>query len=168
MQRMELIRRATVPQRLVKPSVVETFDVHAGALTRNKAQLFPMKRRPKQRALSNASLDTIESWFQTSGISIRDTLTSSQMARAMALLYTWRDMVETDLLRICRTVLIEHAIVLSSDAKPYRAKIPLYNEQKIKFCQHLIPRWEEAGLIRRCDSAWGARTKFLPKPEADL
>ena len=27
---------------------------------------------------------------------------------------------------------------------------------------------EEAGLIRRCDSAWGARTKFVPKPKADL
>ena len=167
-RRMELIRRATAPQRLVEPSLVETFDVLAGALTGNKAQLFPTKRRPKRWALSNASPDTTELWFLTSGISIGDTLTSSQRARAMALLYTWRDIFETDLLRIRRTDLIEHAIVLSSDAKPYRAKIPLYNEQEIKFCQDLIPRMEEAGLIRRCDSAWGARTKFVPKPKADL
>ena len=77
---MELIRRATAPQRLVEPSLVETFDVLAGALTRKKAQLFPTKRRPKRQALSNASPDTTESWFLTSGISIGDTLTSSQRA----------------------------------------------------------------------------------------
>ena len=76
-------------------------------------------------------------------------------------------MFETDLLRIRRTDLIEHAIVLTWDAQPYRAKFPLYSEQEIKFCQDLIPRMEEAGLICRCDSAWGARTKFVPKPRAD-
>lgn len=95
-------------------------------------------------------------------------MTNEQRRRALDLLYTWRDIFETDLLRIRRTDLIEHAIVLNSEAKPYRAKIPLYTEQEIKFCQELILRMEEAGLICRCDSAWGARTKFVPKPRADL
>ena len=58
--------------------------------------------------------------------------------------------------------------MLNRDAQPYRAKIQLYNEREIKFCQELIPRMEEAGLIRRCDGAWGARTKFVPKPKAEL
>ena len=44
----------------------------------------------------------------------------------------------------------------------------MYNEQEIKFSQDLIPRMEEARLVRRCESAWGARTKFVPKPRADL
>ena len=95
-------------------------------------------------------------------------MTQEQRTKAVNLLYTWRHIFETDLLRIRRTDLIEHAIVLNGDAKPYRAKLPLYSEQEIKFCQDLIPRMEEAGLIRRCDSAWGARTKFVPKPRADL
>ena len=167
-RRMELIRRATAPHRLVEPSLVETFEVLAGLLTRNKAQLFPTKRRPKRRPLSNASPESTEAWFQTSGISMGDALTSGQRARAVSSLYTWRDIFGKDLLRIPRTDLMEHAIVLLSDAKPYCAKIPMYTEQEIKFYQDLIPRMEEAGLIRWCDSAWGARTKFVPKPKAHL
>ena len=167
-RRMELIRRATAPCKLLEPGTIQTFDVLANALTRNKAQLFPTRRRPKLRTLELADVREIESWFQESGISIGSELNADQKTKAMNLLYTWRDLFETDLLRIRRTDLIEHAIVLLNDAKPYHAKIPLYNEQEIKFCQDLIPRMEEAGLIRRCDSAWGARTKFVPKPRADL
>ena len=76
-------------------------------------------------------------------------------------------MFETDLLRIRKTDLIEHAIVLTPGAVPYRARIPLYTEEEIAFCRHLLPKMEEAGLIFRCDSEWGARTKFPLKPRAD-
>jgi len=74
---------------------------------------------------------------------------------------------ETDHLRIRRTDLIEYAIILTPDAKPYRARIPLYTEEEIAFCGRLLPKMEEAGLIFRCHSEWGARTKFPPKPRAD-
>ena len=167
-RRMELIRRAMAPRSLTELTMIQTFDVLANALTRNKAQLFPTRRRPILRTLTGADACTTEEWFQKTGISIGDTLTESQRAKAISLLYPWRDIFETDLLRIRKTDLIEHAIVLTSNAKSYRAKIPLYNEQEIKFCQDLIPRMEEAWLIRRCDSAWGAKTKFVPKPKADL
>ena len=80
------------------------------------------------------------------------------------LLYTWRDVFETDLLRIRKTDLIEHTIVLTPNAKPYRARIPLYTEEEIAFCGRLLPKMEEAGLIFWCDSEWGASTKFPLKP----
>ena len=110
----------------------------------------------------------MEQWFQLSEISIGSGMTLDQRTKAVNLLYTRRHIFETDLLRIRKTDLIEHAIVLNGDTKPYRAKILLYSEQQMKFCQDLIPRIEKAGLIRRCDSTWGARTKFVPKPRADL
>ena len=118
-RRMELIKRATAPQRLVEPSPVKTLDVLSSALTRNKAQLFPTRRRPKLRALTTADPETVEASFQARGISVGSGLTDIQRAKATNLLYTWRDIFETDLLRIRRTDLIEHAIVLSKDAKPY-------------------------------------------------
>ena len=167
-RRMEVIKRATAPRSLIEPSTTEVLDVLASALTRNKAQLFPTRRRPRMRTIENADLSTADQWFQGSGITIGDGLSEEQRAKAVHLFYTWRDVFETDLLRIRRTDLIEHAIVLDKEARPHRAKVPLYTDQEIKFCQDLIPRMEEAGLIRRCDSAWGARTKFVPKPRADL
>lgn len=96
-RRVELIRRARAPQKLVEPSSIEIFDVLANALTRNKAQLFPTRRRPKLRALAVTDPELVESWFQASGISISSGLTSDQRARAGNLLYTWRDIFETDL-----------------------------------------------------------------------
>lgn len=167
-RRMEMLKRSTAPVKLAEPRSIDVLDVFATALTRNKAQLFPTRRRPKLRELATPDPNAEEKWFQESQIKIGSCLTEEQRRRVVNLLYTWKDVFETDLLRIRRTDLIEHAIVLTNEAKPYRAKIPLYNEQEIKFCQDLIPRMEEAGLIRRCDSAWGARTKFVPKPRADL
>ena len=167
-RRMELIRRATAPVKLTEPRSMEVLDVLSVALTRNKAQLFPTRRRPKVHNIEQADPAVVQDRFGNSGIPIGDGLTSSQREKVLNLLYTWRDLFETDLLRIRRTDLIEHGIVLNNKAKPYRAKMPLYNEQEIRFCQELIPRMQEAGLIRRCDSAWGACTKFVPKPRADV
>jgi len=79
-------------------------------------------------------------------------LSLEEKQSARRLLHTWRDVFETDLLRIRQTDLIEHAIVLTQNAKPYRARIPLYTEEGIAFGGRLIPKMEEAGLIFRSDS----------------
>jgi len=140
------------------------------ALTRNKAQLFPTTRRPQRRLLASremASEAEIEAWFGSTALHLGIHLNTEEVIRAKRMLYTWRDVFETDLLRIRRTDLIEHAIVLRADAKPYRARIPLYTEEEIAFCRKLLRKMEEAGLIFRCDTEWGARTKFPLKPRAD-
>ena len=140
------------------------------ALTRNKAQLFPTTRRPQERQLvgiDEVQKGKIEEWFRGSQIRIGTQLTEKESWRAKAMLYTWRDIFETDLLKIKQTDLIEHAIVLLPGANPTRARIPLYTEEEIAFCQKLLPKMEEAGLIFRCDSAWGARMKFVLKPNAE-
>ena len=127
-RRMELIRRATAPVRLSGPYSVDLLDVLSMALTRNKAQLFPTRRRLKLREIEKASPEAVQQWFERSRVTIADDMTDDQRRRALNLLYTWRDIFETDQLRIRRTDLIEHAIVLNSEAKPYRAKILLYTE----------------------------------------
>ena len=80
------------------------------------------------------------------------------------MLFTWKDVFEKNLLRIKQTDLIEHAIILTSNVQPIRARIPLYSKEKIAFCQRLLPKMEDAGLTFRYDSAWRARTKFVLKP----
>ena len=140
------------------------------ALTRNKAQLFPTTRRPALREIvaeAEVHITEIDRWFSSTALQLGDCLTPDQQSRAMRMLYTWRDIFETDLLRIRRTDLIEHAIILKPGAKPHRARIPLYTEEEITFCKRLIPKMEQAGLIYRCDSEWGARTKFPLKPRAE-
>ena len=140
------------------------------ALTQNKTQLFPITRRPETRTIPSEKLvseDDIEAWFSSTALQLGQHLKEEEATRAKRMLYTWRDVFETDLLGIKRTDLIEHAIVLEPNAKPYRARIPLHTEEEIAFCRRLWPKMEEAGLIFRCDTEWGARTKFPLKPRAD-
>jgi len=150
---------------------VEKWDVlGTTALTRNKAQLFPTTRRPEMRHLikeDEISFSAVDKWFASTALQLGTSLTDSEREKAKRLLYTWRDVFETDLLRIRKTDLIEHAIILEPGAKPYRPRIPLYTEEEISFCERLLPKIEEVGLIFRCDSDWGARTKFPLKSRAD-
>ena len=88
-RRMELINRATAPVRLNEPSATKVFDVMATALTRNKAQLFPTRRRPKLRELDvNTNLSTVTNWFEQSEIRIGSDLSFEQTERVQRLLYT--------------------------------------------------------------------------------
>ena len=112
------------------------------ALTRNKAQLFPTTRRPQGRELVKADEGgkrKIQEWFGKSQIKVGTQLTVGESWRAKTLLYTWRDIFETDLLKIKQTDLIEHAIVLLPGAKPTRARIPLYTKEKSLSARNCYP-----------------------------
>jgi len=125
------------------------------ALTRNKAQLFPTTRCPILRSIvseQEVSWNEITEWYQSTALRLGRGLTPSQQAKAKRMLYTWRDVFETDLLRIRQTDLVEHAIILEPGAKAYCARIPLYTEEEIAFCKRLLPKMKEAGLIYQCDS----------------
>ena len=93
------------------------------------------------------SFSAVEEWFASTALQLGSRLTDSERERAKRLLYTWRDVFETDLLRIRKTDLIDHAIILEPGAKPYRARIFLYTEEEINFCKRLLPKMEEVGLI---------------------
>jgi hypothetical protein len=116
--------------------------------------------------LSTADDSEIDGWFDTCGIRLFQGLSTDEGRRARRLLYTWREVFEADMLKIKRTDLIEHCVELTPNARPVKAKIPLYTEKERAFCNTLLPQMEQAGLIFRCDSEWGARTKFPPKPNA--
>jgi len=169
------IRVGTAHEKVLYEVVQRDYEykekvLSATALTRNNAQVFPTHRRPQGRELVKADeggKQKIEEWFGKRQIKLGTQLTAKESWRAKTLLYTWRDIFETDLLKIKQTDLIEHAIVLLPGAKPTRVRIPLYTEEEITFSQKLLPKMEEAGLIFRCDSAWGARRKFVLKPNAE-
>lgn len=157
-------RKMGMTNRLVAMSKSEALDIVSEHLTTNKAQLFPTRRRPVRRKMSIASQEVCDQWVADKGINVYDGLTPEQKEKANRLVYTWKDVFESDLLKIRTTDLIEHAIDLKPGAVPERAKIPLYTEAEMKFANKLIPQMVAAGLILRCDSIWVSRTKFPPKP----
>lgn len=79
------------------------------------------------------------------------------------MLYTWKDVFAENLREIRPTDLIEHTIDLKPGATPVKGRVPLYTPWERKFAAKIFPELEQAGIIRRMSSEWGARTKFLPK-----
>jgi hypothetical protein len=138
-------------RQVLERSVPYTFDC---------AQSYPTKRRPALRELSLDPQDTVDDWFANSGIHSWEGLSLSESQEARRLLYTWRHMFEDDICKIKRTDLIEHAIDLTPDARPYRAKVPLWTQQEIAFSAGLVPKMEKASVILRIDSPWGHRTRY--------
>ena len=117
-----------------------------------------------QRTLSTDSRETIEAWFKESGITIgimADTPERIQAAKQLA--YTWKDCFATSVRDIKTTDLIEHSIDLVPNAKPVHGTLPKYTPQEREFANKIFPELEDAGIIIRRSSPWGARTKFPPK-----
>ena len=160
----EAARRMGCGKTMKAMSALEALDVMSGHLTVNKAQLFPTKRRPEKRKMSDVPQAVCDQWVKDKGISIYEGLAPEEREAANRLVYTWKDVFESDLLKIRTTDLIEPGIDLKPGAQPERAKRPLYTEAELRFANKLIPQMEQAGLILRCDSIWVARTKFPPKP----
>jgi hypothetical protein len=142
-------RAATALSEMMTP--LKALDEISKPMHFRKAQCFPTKRRPQLRPLSDETDDIINSWFQTCGIHLFDGLSADESARARRLLYTWREVFESDMLKIRRTDLIEHCVELTLNARPVKSKIPLYTEKERAFCNTLLPQMEQAGLIYRCD-----------------
>jgi len=72
-------------------------------LTRNKAQLFPTTSHPILRSIifeHEVSYVAIEKWFQSTALGLGNSLTALEQTKAKRMLYTWRDIFETDILRI--------------------------------------------------------------------
>ena len=125
---------------------------------------FPVTRRPQLRELSNADQSEVDNWFQGSEITIgseADTLERKILAKR--LLYTWRDCFAKTLRDIEPTDLVHHSIDLVDDAKPVYQTIKRYTPKEKEFAARIFPEMEEAGIIMRAASDWGARTQFPPK-----
>ena len=78
-------------------------------------------------------------------------------------MYTWRDCFATSLRDVKATDLIEYSIDLEREAQPIRGTLPKYTVQEREFANKIFPELEDAGIIARRSSPWGARTKFPPK-----
>ena len=106
-------------------TAAQAIDTIAKHLTTNKAQLFPTTRRPEPRELSNETQEVMDQWVENGGINVYEGLSPEERKKANQLLYTWKDVFESDLLRIRTTDLIEHGIDLEADSIPSRSKVPL-------------------------------------------
>lgn len=125
---------------------------------------FPTQRRPIQREMSTDSNDIVNEWFASSGITIGIMAdTNERIEKAKRLVYTWRDCFATSLKDIKATDLIEHSIELEPNAKPVKGTLPKYTPREREFASTIFPDMEDAGIIVRRSSPWGARTKFPPK-----
>ena len=115
-------------------------------LTRNKAQLLPTTSRPILRSIvskQDVSSDAVSKWYLSTALQLGRGLTVSEQAKVKRMLYSWRDVFKTDLLRIPLTNLVEHAIILEPGAKADRALVPLYTEEEIAFCKQLLSKWRK-------------------------
>lgn len=125
---------------------------------------FPVERRPQRRDLSNADRAEIDAWFSQSEITIGAIANSQELIdAAKRLMYTWRDCFVKSMREVKPTDLIEHSIDLTCDAKPVYASIKRYTPKEKEFAAKVFPEMEEAGIIMRAASDWGARTQFPPK-----
>ena len=129
-----------------------------------RGSAFPTERRPKLRPLTDTSFEIIEAWIVSSGVTIRPGAdTPERVKQTHRLLYTWRDCFATRVQDIQATDLIEHSIDLAPNAKPVAGSLPKYTAIEREFVNRIFPELEDAGIIVRRSSPWGARTKFPPK-----
>ncbi|KAF8448477.1 hypothetical protein BGX38DRAFT_1142773 [Terfezia claveryi] len=59
--------------------------------------------------------------------------------------------------------LVEHAIELVPNAKPFKCKIPFWTKGEKDYARKVFPEITAAGIVVMCDSLWGHRTRFIPK-----
>ncbi len=147
----------------LKPAAI-TATVHTTKYALGKGEGFPTERRPVQRQLSTEPMEITEAWFNASGITIGEMADTPQRVRkTKQLLYTWKDCFATSVRDIQATDLIEHSIDLQPNAKPVKSSLPRYTQEEKEFANRIFPELEDAGIIIRRSSEWGARTKFPPK-----
>lgn len=125
---------------------------------------FPTKRRPELRELSQEKEEVVNEWFELSRITIGAKAdTPARIDKIKRLLYTWKECFAESIRDIKATDIIEHSIDLESDARPVKGTLPKYTAQERDFVNTIFPAMEDAGIIVRRSSPWGARTKFPPK-----
>ncbi len=125
---------------------------------------FPTNKRLEKRELSNETDEIIAEWFIKSQIHLGvHADTPEKQSKARGLFYTWRDCFTKNIRDIRATDLIEHSIELKPWAQPVGGKILHYTAAERAFANEIFPLIENAGVIVRRSSEWGAKTKFLPK-----
>lgn len=125
---------------------------------------FPTKRRPQLREMSDVSQAEVDEWFLESEITIGVVAdTPERRDAARRLMYTWRDCFAKTMRDIKPTDLVHHSIDLTPDAKPVYQSIKRYTPKERDFAAKIFPEMEEAGIITRAASDWGARSQFPPK-----
>ena len=75
----------------------------------------------------------------------------------------WKDCFATNLRNIKATDLIEHAIELLPNAKPYKCKIPLWTKGEKDYARKVFPDMAAAGIVVTREGPWGHMTRFIPK-----
>lgn len=140
------------------------------AAFKDAALRFPTARRPKdsRRQLFDGDVSTCWEWINKNDYQhmIGNLAQGDERNEAARLLYTWRDLFVFRIRDLPATDLVVHRIPIFSNAKPSKAYSGLYNSREEAFQKDLLKQMEDAGVIVRCLSPWGARTNFVGKKDS--
>lgn len=126
---------------------------------------FPTERRPvayRKTVDEITTRTTIQQWFESSGLTIGDHLTSQETDKIQRLLYTWKELFITDPRDLPATDLVIHSIPTYAGAKPHRARdVPWTPEEEAWQAKNLPAML--GSVIGLTQSPWLAKTTFVEK-----
>lgn len=167
LRRMNLDMKA--PSTPHKQSPTNDWATSSRPMPLRSTHGFPTLRRPQLRPLSTEDQAVVDNWFLESKITIGSVAdTETKQLQARRLLYTWKDRFVKSLKEIKPTDLICHSIDLVPGATPVYGRMKRYTPKEKQFAAKGFPAMEEAGIIMRASSDWGARTQFPPKKKGEV
>lgn len=129
---------------------------------------FPTTRRPvNYHREITAFTPAIHEWFEQQGRGMLGDypLSADKRQAVECLLYTWKDVFNSDPETMPVTDLVMYTIPTYSHIRPWQSKDKVYTQKQDQWQKGNIPRLLEAGIISYCDSPWSARTKHPVKKD---
>lgn len=131
---------------------------------------FPVIRRPAEfvrplQDLGTEQMRQARQWFDGAGITIGKHLSPEEITAVIRLLYTWKDIFVTDIGDLPITDLVMHTIPTYPNAKPHRARDPIYAADEIRWQNVNLPEWTAGKIVSPCTSSWVAKTTWVDKKD---
>lgn len=165
---LALLERASESETPV-PVMMANEDMAPNPLTQRSHGRPEVKRRPQQRQMSRESQTIINSWFETTGITIGNMAdTPERVAKARRLCYTWKDVFVMTIVDITVTDMVKHSIVTDPNVKPFRLRQPKYTLHERSFAQKFMHELEKADLVIPGIAEWAAHTRWPVKKDGNL
>ena len=126
---------------------------------------FPTQRRLERRPWDPAfCVDGVhEEWLLQSGIKIGQ-LTPPERRKVIQLLWVWKDLFVDRVQDLPATDLVVHTIPTYPNARPYRAREPVYAKDEVRWQLEELPKMMDI-IVSRGSSPWVAKTTWVSKKE---
>lgn len=177
-RKVEEVNRVMEGKKYDKDKEMEGQTVDSGSLVEagpdeecfgSQDMHFPVTRRPinYHRDLCGVEEDGWKEWLGESGVNVGHQLTMDQQDLVKRLLYTWKDVFVLDIAQLPATDLVMHTIPTYPDARPHRAKDPIYASDEIRWQNEVLPDWIDV-ILNACSSSWVAKTTWVEKKDTKI